>query len=59
MEAKEKLGELINSLDNLAHALKMNIPESIHVQAMRKLLPEKVKEFKEVYIELTGENPWE
>lgn len=60
MEDKfESLGVLIDELDNLAHALTMNIPNEIHVQAMKESLPDKVKRLKEVFVEITGENPWE
>jgi hypothetical protein len=60
MEDKfEKLGQLIDSLDNLAHALKMPLPPQMHIDVFSRSLPEKVKELKEVFVEITGENPWE
>ncbi len=55
----EKLGQLIDSLDNIAHALTLQMPAQIHVDVLRTSLPEKVKEFKESFIEISGENPWE
>lgn len=55
----EKLGLLIDSLDNLAHALKLPLTPQLHVEQMGIHLPEKVKELKEIYVEITGENPWE
>jgi len=59
MEDKfEKLGLLIDELDNLAHALKMPLPPQFHIEQHRNLLPDKVKRLKEVYVEITGENPW-
>ncbi len=59
MEDKfEKLGLLIDSLDNLAHSLELPLPPQMHIEQMSKLLPEKVKELKEVFVEITGENPW-
>jgi hypothetical protein len=57
-QLKEKFGVLIDSIDNLAHALQIQMPATVHVQALRESLPEKVKELKEVYVEITGENPW-
>ncbi len=58
-EEFEKLGVLIDELDNLSHALQMPIPDKMHVETMRESLPEKVEELKKVYVEITGENPWE
>ncbi len=60
MENKfEQLGVLIDEIDNLAHALNLPIPDNIHVEALKKSLPEKVAKLKEIFIEITGENPWE
>jgi hypothetical protein len=58
-EQKDKFGRLIDTLDNLAHALTLPIPDSIHVEAIRESLPEKVEDLKKIYQEVTGENPWE
>lgn len=55
----EKLGQLIDSLDNLAHTIQLPISDHIHLDQMRMHLPEKVKALKESFIEITGENPWE
>jgi hypothetical protein len=57
-EQKERLGVLIDGIDNLAHALQLPMPASIHVDAMRSSLPEKVAELKQIYVEITKENPW-
>ena len=60
MEDKfETLGQLIDSLDNLAHALKMPLPIHMHIEQLSVALPEKVKQLKEVFVEITGENPWD
>jgi hypothetical protein len=60
MEEKfEILGQLIDSLDNLSHALKLPLPPEMHVEQISIALPEKVKELKEVFAEITGENPWD
>lgn len=59
MEEKfEKLGLLIDSIDNLAHGLNLPLPPQMHVEQMKLALTEKVSEFKEVFVEITGENPW-
>jgi len=60
MEDKfEKLGQLIDSIDSLAHGLSLPMPSQFHVDQLKEILPEKVKELKESFIEITGENPWE
>lgn len=60
MEEKfENLGTLIDELDSLAHGLKLNMPNELHVESMRQSLPEKVKRLKESFVEITGENPWD
>jgi hypothetical protein len=57
-EAKEKLGQAIDRVDNLASALEIPMPANFHVESLKTLLPETVKELKEAYAEVTGENPW-
>ncbi len=54
----EKLGLIIDGIDNLSHALKIPLPPAMHVEQLSKALPEKVQELKDVFIEITGENPW-
>lgn len=55
----ERFGLLIDSIDNYAHALKMPLPADMHVEQLRRALPEKVEELKKIYVELTNTNPWE
>lgn len=55
----EKLGQLIDSLENLVWSLKLPVPAEMHITQLEQILPEKVEQFKEVYIKITGENPWE
>lgn len=57
-EAFEKLGSLIDEIDNLAHALQIPMSAEMHVDQLKKLLPEKVEALKKSYEEITGENPW-
>lgn len=60
MEDKyERLGKLIDRLDSLAHALKMPLPAEMHVEGLKKPLPEIVAELKESFVEITGDNPWQ
>jgi alpha-D-ribose 1-methylphosphonate 5-triphosphate synthase subunit PhnI len=56
---KEQLGLAIDRVDNLAHALLLQMRPELHVQALRESLPEVVKELQQAYVGLTGENPWE
>jgi len=60
MEDKfEKLGLLIDDIDNIVHALNLPLDPRIHVEQLKSILPSKVNEFKDVFTEITGENPWE
>jgi hypothetical protein len=56
--AKEDLGQAIDSVDNLAHALILPMPADFHVKAMKESLPEVVKRLKESYAKAFNENPW-
>jgi hypothetical protein len=55
----EELGQLIDSIESLACALELPMSAFVHLQQMKKLLPEKVQEFKDVFLEITGNNPWD
>lgn len=57
-QQKEKLGILIDGLENLSFALDLPLPDHMHVAALRDALPQKVEELKELFIEVTNENPW-
>lgn len=60
MEDKfEKLGQLIDSIENLVYGLELPMPPAFHVDRLKEILPEKVKELKEVFVEIVGENPWD
>jgi len=60
MEDKfEKLGQLIDSIDSLAHGLNIPMSAEFHIQQLKTILPERVKELKESFNEITGENSWE
>ncbi len=54
----EKLGCLIDDLESLCCALNLNMTPDFHVEQMKEILPKKVREFKEVFENITGENPW-
>lgn len=55
----EKLGQAIDSVENLMYALQLNMPAQFHVEQMKNQLPDLVAKLKEGFIEATGENPWE
>lgn len=59
MEDKfEQFGQIIDEIDNLAHALEIPLPAEMHVDSMKNILPEKVEKLKQIFVELSGENPW-
>lgn len=55
----EKLGQAIDRVDSLAHGLVLPMPADFHLQQLKKILPEIVKELKDGYVAVTGDNPWE
>ena len=55
----EKLGQIIDRIDNLTYSLSMNLPEKMHIECMRESLPKIVKDLKDSFVEITGENPWD
>ena len=55
----EDLGTLIDRLDNLAHALRMPLPDKMHVDILRDSLPKLVTSFKAAYAHELGNDPWE
>ena len=58
-EAQENLGIAIDRLDSLAHGLQLPMPAEFHLRQLKTLLPEVVKDLKESFVAVTGENPWE
>lgn len=58
-EQNERFGMLIDSIDNLKAAAETPLPAKIHLEHINAILPELSAEFKKLFIEITGENPWE
>lgn len=59
-ENLEKIAESVDTLENLIASLSMtNLPDRIHVEALREALPELKENIKGAIIKETGENPWE
>lgn len=56
---QNELGECIDTLDNLAHSLRLAMPAAFHVELMKTQLPALVKHMKEAFARATGSNPWE
>lgn len=44
----EKLGTLIDDIESLSFALQLNMPAEFHVRQLKKALPKKVQEMKDV-----------
>lgn len=58
-QSENELGEAIDHLDNLTHALLLPMPADFHVRQLKESLPEVVKELKHGFVGVTGDNPWE
>jgi septation ring formation regulator EzrA len=57
-EQQDQLGLIIDEIENLACALEIPLPAAMHVEELKKLLPDKVAKLKEFFVATTGENPW-
>jgi hypothetical protein len=55
----ERLGMLIDDLESLCCGLNIPMSADFHVEQLKEILPKKVQQFKEVFENLTGENPWD
>lgn len=58
-QQEDALGQDIERLDNLAHALLLPMPPDFHVRQLKEALPKVVAEFKKHYAAAFGWNPWE
>jgi len=57
-EAQEQLGQLVDRLDAIGHALQIPMPAQLHVDNLKFVLPDLVIELKDVFVKVTGANPW-
>lgn len=57
-DAKDALGEAIDRLDSCATMLQSPLSSDLHVKCLRATLPEIVKDLKDGFYGVTGENPW-
>ena len=59
MPDNENLGQAIDRLENVMYTIQLPLKPEMHLEQLRKLIPEIVKELKSWFVETTGENPWE
>lgn len=52
-------GQVADTVDNLISALTLPLPDKLHLQALRESLPSVRDRLRAIYVEQTGENPWE
>lgn len=57
-ESMEALSMVAETLDNLFHALTIPMPPSIHIDQMKRQLPELRDKLRAIYVAETGDNPW-
>lgn len=58
-EQKETLGDIADRVNNLTGALEIPMPAEFQVTQLKSILPEVVQELRDLYKDVTGENPWE
>jgi hypothetical protein len=57
-EQLEKLGRLVDRIDNLVHAGAIPMRDELRVKALTASLPDLHSELKALYIEIAGDDPW-
>lgn len=57
-EWSDRIGMLADRLDNLVSASRLPIPDSLHKRALQEALPDVVEALRNIYREMTGEDPW-
>ena len=53
------IGELADKADNYLGVAALPMPDSVKVDGLNQGLTELSEELKSLYIELSGENPWQ
>ena len=56
---EDALGQDIDTLDNLAHALLLPMPAEFHVKQLKSSLPELIEKMKNHFADAFGWDPWE
>jgi hypothetical protein len=59
IEQLEVIGEMVDKASNLAAASKMKVSPHIHIEGMRGGLEDIEKVLRELYIAVSGDNPWD
>ena len=58
-ELLERLGEKIDSLINLLYSMDLQMPATIHLEALKGSIPEVTNELIKIHSEGGGENIWD
>jgi len=54
----EKIGQLADSIDNAIAARQLPLPPAMHLEQSERMMRDWSKQLKEIYVAMTGENPW-
>lgn len=57
-EQLDKLGRLVDRIDNLIHAGMLPISDALRGKALQESLPDVHSELKALYVEIAGDDPW-
>lgn len=55
----EEIGRLADTADNYIAATSLPLPASFHVEQLKAGLKDISARLKQIYVNVTGENPWE
>lgn len=58
-QQEDALGQDIDTLDNLAHALLLPMAPEFHVKQLKSSLPGLIEKFKNHFADAFGWDPWE
>ena len=55
----EELGKIADRVESLLCASRLPLPPGVHLQALQESLESLIQDLRRIYIDETGENPWE
>lgn len=55
----ERISELVDKASNCISATQLRVRPEIHVEGLRGGLQEVEQVLRELYVEISGENPWD
>lgn len=58
-EQLDKIGKLVDTANNCIAATQLRVRPEIHVEGLRGGMQEIEQALRELYIEISGENPWD